>query len=433
LFTNGKLGNSEFHIGIDDTDSESGGCTTYTAAVLFQELCNRGVQPSDFPWLVRLNPNIPWKTRGNGALSLHIVADDDKLDEIQEVSLSIVGRTSQLSAERADPAIVFLKGPVSPALRQYSHSALHDVLTVRRAKKIAKVAGAELHLLKGTRGVIGALAAIGADLDQTDHTFEIIAYRTRENLGSPRRVDRESIRLMSSEHGSRTFHNLDPESGRILVCPHGPDPVLLGIRGRSPNDVYEAFNRVRIDEPLERVAIFRTNQGTDAHLQETRRIIDLRRHQSTILTGRVETIPRVLRGGHVIFQLGDETGSIWCAAYAPTRSLARASRELLPGDRVRVYGGIRGVRNGMLTLNVEKIDVTELVEKVETNNPLCHSCGSRCETMGRGQGFRCKKCGLRDNSLRPMRVAEPRKLVQATYLAAVQARRHLTRPEVRNV
>ncbi|HYY92168.1 MAG TPA: tRNA(Ile2) 2-agmatinylcytidine synthetase, partial [Candidatus Dormibacteraeota bacterium] len=85
---------TEFHIGIDDTDSESGGCTTYTAAVLFQELCKRGVQPSDFPWLVRLNPNIPWKTRGNGALSLHIVADEDKLGEIQEVSLSIVGRTS---------------------------------------------------------------------------------------------------------------------------------------------------------------------------------------------------------------------------------------------------------------------------------------------------------------------------------------------------
>ena len=59
---------TELHVGIDDTDSEKGGCTTYTATVLFHELSSRGLKPSDFPWLVRLNPNIPWKTRGSSAV-----------------------------------------------------------------------------------------------------------------------------------------------------------------------------------------------------------------------------------------------------------------------------------------------------------------------------------------------------------------------------
>mgnify|MGYP001083316957 FL=1 len=56
------------HIGIDDTDSLDGGCTTWLVTEIIAEL-------SDFdlvapPRLVRLNPNVPWKTRGNGSLAL---------------------------------------------------------------------------------------------------------------------------------------------------------------------------------------------------------------------------------------------------------------------------------------------------------------------------------------------------------------------------
>jgi len=420
---------TDFHIGIDDTDSESGGCTTYIAAVLFQELCRRGITPSDFPWLVRLNPNIPWKTRGNGALSIHMMVEQNQIEEVQSLALEITESTADLSARKTDPSVLFLTGAVSEILREYSNSALHDVLTIGQARKVARKAGVRTHLLKGTRGLIGSLAAIGAALDKMDHTFEIIAYRIKENLGTPRLVDPESIRLMNTRLGMRTFHNLDPESGRILVCPHGPDPVLLGIRGRTSQDVQDAFNLVRINEPLERVMIFKTNQGTDAHLTRNRRVADLGPHQSTILTGRVETIPKVLRGGHVIFQLRDETASIDCAAYAPTRSLMRAAKVLLPGDRVRVYGGVRGTGNGRLTLNLEKIDVLELVEKVDRENPVCASCGGRYESMGRGQGFRCKKCRHRNYTTATIRTASARNLELNTYTAVVAARRHLTRPD----
>ena len=420
---------TELHIGIDDTDSEKGGCTTYTAAVLFQELLGRGFKPSDFPWLVRLNPNIPWKTRGNGALAIHFFIDEEQIEDVHRIAMETVDKTTVASAHGTDPAIAFLKGQVPRALREYSTRALHDVLSVREARAVARRAGAEVHALMGVRGLIGSLAAIGAGLDFVEHTFEIIAYRISENLGNPRRIDHDSVKLMNSKYGNRTFNNLDSESGRVLVSPHGLDPVLLGIRGYSPNDVLDAFKELQLNEEIERVMIFRTNQGTDAHLGKTRKAVDLKPHQSGALTGRVDDVPRVLRGGHVIFRLRDDSGLIDCAVYRPTGSLAMAARDLLPGDTVRVYGGVRRLREGTPTLNVEKLEVLHMVEKIKHANPMCSSCGGRCESMGRGQGLRCKKCGQRNEYVSKIQVRQERHLQSTIYVPPPRARRHLTMPD----
>ncbi len=419
---------TEFHIGIDDTDSEKGGCTTYTATVLFQELSIRGFKPSDFPWLVRLNPNIPWKTRGNGALAIHFFVDEEQIEDVQRIAMETVEKTTVASASGTDPAVAFLKGQVPRALREYSTRALHDVLSVREAREVATRAGAEVHALMGVRGVIGSLAAIGAGLDSVEHTFEIIAYRMRENLGSPRRVDHESVRLMNAKYEAGTFNNLDPESGRVLVSPHGLDPVLVGIRGYSPEGVLDAFNEVRLEEEVERVMIFRTNQGTDAHFGMTRRAVDFKPHQSGTLSGRVDDLPRVLRGGHVIFRLRDESGLIDCAVYRPTGNLAMAARELLPGDQVKAFGGVRGLRQGRPTLNVEKLEVLHLVEKIQLANPICADCGARCESMGQGQRLRCKKCGQRSKNASKIKVVQQRHLQPTVYIPPPRARRHLTMP-----
>ncbi len=419
---------TELHIGIDDTDSRMGGCTTYTATVLFQELCRRGFKSKDFPWLVRLNPNIPWKTRGNGALAIHLVVEEDEIDQVQDLAITTVENTTDLSTPSTDPAVVFLAGHVPESLREYSTRALHDVLSVNEARSVAKAVRARLHLLKGARGLIGSLAAVGAELDRGDHTFEIIAYRTKENLGTPRQVDKESVRKMDAKWGDKTFNNLDPETGRVLICPHGPDPVLLGIRGADPQSVIEAFGEVKVNEPIERIMIFKTNHGTDAHLARARNIAELEPHQSAVLTGRVETMPAVLRGGHVIFRLKDETGLVDCAVYEPTGSLAVSARELLPGDSVSVYGGVRRRRDGSLTLNLEKLEIAQLADAFREENPRCSNCGSRCESMGRGQGFRCKKCGLRLRNASKSRLTVERNLRTTIYIPPPRARRHLTRP-----
>jgi tRNA(Ile2)-agmatinylcytidine synthase len=421
---------TEFHIGIDDTDSRLGGCTTYTAALLFQELLSKGFKPIDFPRLIRLNPNIPWKTRGNGALSLHFSLEEEQLSEAKKIALATVEKTTDFTQQSTDPAVVFLKGPVPLPLREFAARTLHDVLSVREAKRIAGAVNAEAHLLKGSRGLVGALASVGADLNQ-EHTFEIIAYRTRENIGTARRVNYDSVRLMDSMYRGSTFNNVDPETSRVLICPHGPDPVLFGIRGENPATLAEAFNQVDVDEQIERAMIFKTNQGTDAHLSCRRTIQALRPYQSTVIAGKVNEAPRIIRGGHVIFGTGDETGSIDCAAYSATGSLREAALQLINGDSVIVSGGIRSRGLGELTLNVEKLQVTMLAYDVRWENPPCSSCGARCESMGRGQGLRCKKCKLRFPKSFRIRKVNDRTISPGVYLPPPRAYRHLTKPASR--
>jgi tRNA(Ile2)-agmatinylcytidine synthase len=422
---------TELHIGIDDTDSRLAGCTTYAAALLFQELVSRGLKPLDFPWLVRLNPNIPWKTRGNGALSLHFTLEEKQLQEVKRIAVGTVERTIDLNQRSTDPAVVFLKGPVPASLSEFSTRALHDILSVREARHIADVAGVETHLLKGSRGLIGALASVGANF-AGDHTFEIIAYRTRENIGTTRRVNYDSVRRMDEMFRGLTFSNVDHETGRVLICPHGPDPVLLGIRGEDPASVTKAFNQIEIDEPIERVMIFKTNQGTDAHLSCPRKIKTLQPYQSTIITGMVTGAPRVLRGGHVIFRTGDETGSVDCAAYRATGPVSETALQLVPGDSVTVSGGIRPRPLGELTLNVEKLEVTGLVDTIRLENPCCSNCGTRCESMGKGQGFRCRKCKVRLPKTSRIQKLEHRKITLGVYLSPPRTHRHLTKPASRN-
>src|SRR3989442_4328458 len=58
-------------IGVDDTDSLQGMCTTFLATEIVRDL-TEDYDLIGYPRLVRLNPNIPWKTRGNGAICLRI-------------------------------------------------------------------------------------------------------------------------------------------------------------------------------------------------------------------------------------------------------------------------------------------------------------------------------------------------------------------------
>jgi tRNA(Ile2)-agmatinylcytidine synthase len=96
------------HIGLDDTDSTKGGCTTYVAALLVEKLEKLGAEFLDYPNLIRLNPNVPWKTRGNGALCLRIKYDERLEDQIKEAAISLVEEHADLNFKGTDPGIVFL-------------------------------------------------------------------------------------------------------------------------------------------------------------------------------------------------------------------------------------------------------------------------------------------------------------------------------------
>ena len=157
-------------------------------------------------------------------------------ESIRHIVLDEVEKEARIGEENADPAAVFLKGDPSRSLREFARRALCEAVPVTDAVKTIKESGAEAASYGTRMGLVGALAAIGHTLNQ-DHTFELVAYRIRENCGSQRRVEQESVQRMNDLTRPMTFNNYDEQNKRILITPHGPDPVLLGIRGETPEIV----------------------------------------------------------------------------------------------------------------------------------------------------------------------------------------------------
>src|SRR6185437_12666651 len=94
------------HIGFDDTDSTKGQCTTHLAFKLVDILIKKfKVSFIDFPLLIRLNPNIPIKTRGNGSVCLRIKGKD--YEKIKEEIIYFIENYSDLE-NGANPGVVFL-------------------------------------------------------------------------------------------------------------------------------------------------------------------------------------------------------------------------------------------------------------------------------------------------------------------------------------
>jgi len=418
------------HIGFDDTDSPNGGCTTYLAALLVEKLTRMGVSFIDYPNLVRLNPNVPWKTRGNGALCLRTECSEERIEETMETVVDLIAANSELDYGGTDPGIVFLLGEVPSDVRLFAKRAEQGVVRLEEALQVIKKVGAEAVGFKKGRGIIGGLATVGETLTG-DHTYELISYRKPENCGKPRRVDPKSVKAMDRK-SPLTFNNVDPETGRILITPRGPDPILCGVRGETPEAVKQAYESIAKGEPVERWVIFRTNQGTDAHLQKITKIKDIQPYSPVVARGAVSKPPKVISGGHVIFPLKDETGEVDCAAYAPTGTLCKAARKLVAGDKVKVFGGVHGESSeGQLTVNLEKLQVLELVPSIRFVNPVCPECGKRMKSMGRNQGFRCDRCGFRSSQLKKLEVREKRGVSLGLHITSPRSQRHLTKPRCR--
>jgi len=417
------------NIGLDDTDSKKGGCTTYLAALLIEELKKFHVKFTDYPSLIRLNPNVPWKTRGNGALCLRFKYDAMFEEQIKELAVTLWEKNSAIEEKGTDPGIVFLKGPEIPwELEVFAKKTETSIVTLKEALALIKKFGAEACGFNSCRGIVGALAAIGETLN-CDHTYELIAYRAPQNWGSKRKVDEASIFEMDKLLYPYTFNNVDREKRRLIITPRGPDPIFFGIRGETPEVVKKAYGMVKPLESVERWVIFRSNQGTDAHLKRVEALSKIEPYSSVIVKGVVSQNPRIVPLRHVIFSIKDDSSEMDCAAYEPTGSLRKIARELVVGDSVEVYGAVRKpMASKPLTINLEKINLTSLAPKTVFENPLCPSCGKRVKSMGKNQGFRCEKCGAKFSDLKKRKVEVPRAFKPALYMTSTRSQRHLTKP-----
>ena len=418
------------HVGIDDTDSKEGMCTTYVGAVAIDRLKTQGIKLEGYPKLIRLNPNWKLKTRGNCAVAFTAKVQKHQVPVVRETVLRAVEELAELRVETTNPGVVFYQDKKIPAkLKTFSKKVVQDVVTIEEAEALARKIGAEVHKFKLGRGIIGALAAIGNTLEH-DWTFELIAYRMPENRGTPRKVDADSVVKMNTKTFPHTFDNLDPFTEEIRITPHTPCPILYGIRGESAEITLKSHKLVKALEPIERFVIYKTNQGTDEHLRRAK-VAEVKPYWSVIVEGEVSNAPKVILGGHVIFSMRDKTGGIDCAAYEPTRQFRKVVKKLIVDDKVRVYGGIKEKPELPLTINLEKLAILKLAPVLKKVNPACPRCGKRMKSEGRGKGYSCKRCKIRAPAKAAKIVAMPREIRPGIFAVPPRARRHLAKPLIR--
>jgi len=368
-------------VGIDDTDSSRGYCTTYLAYRIACDL-RPDVVVLPYPRLVRLNPNIPFKTRGNAAVCLLVeTRDADRAFEL------VSAKVKELSDVRggANSGVVFLDDEsIASKFEPLYSEALTGLVSPHRVRRLVRELDARSLELGNGMGLVGAASCLGFSA-KFDHTFELIAYRRRESWGTRRQIDSSSVRDMDTKTFPHTFNNYDYQKRKVLIAPHGPDPVFAGLSGDSPGAAIEAFGMIRYDELLQGHMVYVSNQHTDAHLQ---RELEWKVYSSGWLVGTVDGV-RVGAGGHVYITLRGGGRKRLVAAYEPTGDLRRTAKLLRRGDKIRAFGGVRRPTSlHPAVLNLEKF---EFVSSPETRR-----------VMPRG-----------------------------TYISSPRANRHLTKPLIR--
>ena len=199
------------NIGFDDTDSPKAMCTTFLAYKLVNSLKQDNVKFLDYPRLIRFNPNIPWKTRGNGAVSLKIQTNNPTL--VKNKVKKFIRKFSDLK-NGANPGVVFYESQFIPnEFTEISKKALWSLITRRQIKKfISKNKLESFHIGNG-QGLVGALGAIGYQFN--DHTFELLSYRKKSQFGKKRKIVASSVKQMQEKTYPKTFNSF--EIGRAHV------------------------------------------------------------------------------------------------------------------------------------------------------------------------------------------------------------------------
>ncbi len=397
-------------VALDDTDSAQGGCTTHAALALMHQM---GWTLRGMPRLVRLNPNCPHKTRGNGAVVMDIGSPsgprvqigawqgepihaypDSPPRAIEEDHLAQAwAALRNLAQPDSSPAMVASMEPLpAPVYWQCVQTAVDAVDAVLPTTAW------------GGRGRIGCAGALAWRGPATSH--ELLLYRQAAQWGSPRLVG--DVGPLTG-----TFHSYD--SDRRTFVPNTPCPVLAGIRAVEPEPLRPIVDRItKASEPLLGWAIWTTNQASGDHVLSVQGFADAPPWSTITTHATVADRPSVREGGHVEVPLTDARGAPCTAvAFEPTGSLRDGVRSLQPGDEVVVTGALEG------TLRLESLQLVAGQRK--RANPQC--CGRAMKSRGTEAGYRCPTCGAK----RPESAATWA-TVNGSWEARISARRHLHRP-----
>lgn len=424
------------HIGLDDTDSVKGGCTTWLATEVIQELSEFDLV--GYPRLVRLNPNVPWKTRGNGAVALilgkgigskKLIGEFDgkkffifekgtekKYDkgQILERILSIIHKYSMPDSE---PGVVISDSFLPEGLYWQGVSSI-----VTKEMLLDSTEGTLSSGLRGSRGVFGAacsLAWSGSSVKANgiSHTWELIGYRNQDNWGTKRNIDVSGVQKVSN---IKTVFSCTDLDGKVAMVPNSPCPVLWGFRGTNEDILIQNFEKLGPEIPS-RWLLYKTNQATDDHLRY-KEISEIEDGDSVSIDVSVNSKSSIIKGGHRFFEVKDKFNQIAnCAAFEPTKNFRHIVDKLEIGDSLIICGS---VNNG--TINLEKLSILELVPRfLKPANPLCE-CGQRTHSSGKDSYYRCKSCSKKYD--RPEKIEVSSDLELKWYEPPTSSRRHLSTP-----
>lgn len=425
-------------LAFDDTDGPEGGCTTHLAfhvLLALPELALRGP-----PRLVRLNPNIPWKTRGNGAVVLplgrpegpsarvgelqghEILAFPDGADVApDEEILKTVRRVLQEHSQPDASPAIFLAADPPPALAYWN--AVRAVVDPKEVKgMLRRLPGVLYDAKHDGRGLVGAVGASAWPGPPT--SFEFIAYRDARNWGKPRLLDEDPIWHL--ERDGVTFHSVDTEAERLACVPNTPCPVLCGLRGTDPDRLRDGAVKALAEaanEPVDGWIMWATNHASGDHVNQVRDLAHAAPDMTIQVDAKVTTIPETVQGGHVFVGLQDQQGKDASAvAFEPTKEFREVIRLLRPGDAVSVVGAYK---DGAVQL--EKLRVLDVVGHHDKKaNPIC--CGKSMKSRGEDAGYKCGICGKTATEEDAEWEAEDRRLVLGWHEVPVMAQRHLHRP-----
>lgn len=422
------------YLAIDDTDSRDGMCTTYLATEI---ILRSRLDLAGYPWLVRLNPNIKHKTRGNGAIVLQlgkgkgvktpigmsngrslysfetVQESGDMEEEIERVS-GIIEEFAVLSDENTNPGAVCSRDLLDTSLYREALTREVEKNSIRKVLDDRKV---EYREFKNGRGIIGAASALG--WRHLRATYEVMHYSYPNPEDYSHSIKMKAARALDRELPD-TFNNIDEANSHASIFPANRTPVLYGVRSTSVESLKKAEMILERDFNIfgRRSLIFMTNQGTDDHI--LRSPASMWNGGSFSIEGEIFGHPSDIEGGHCFVNMKWNGTHVKLAAFEPTKEFRRVLKALRPGDRVNSTGSFS---DG--TLKLEKIEIDNLSRYFRRTQPVCDDCGVKMKTKGR-HDFRCPKCKARKDT--PQYEEEMRDLVPGKYEVPVCARRHLSMP-----
>jgi len=340
-------------LGLDDTDSLEGGCTTE----MFCKLLKRMKIPYRDARLVRLWPFAEKRTRGNASVGAELLCSFDEASALIDEQWDWL---LQRCEEGSEPVLILCE--IQPKEEHYWNTVRGHVESNQLHLEIN-------HKTWGTgNGIIGAVAAVSWK-GQDDHTWENTVYRKASNIGTKREIPSNLAELDHKFPG--TFLNRDPRQNKGLIAPRSPCPVLLAIRAETAEQAESAWAWLSQQEGIEgfqESMLWRTNQACDDHIISS-------------VKARVLSNPIIKERGHCIVDTNE--GKV--IAFAEGGAVNKLLQKCIEGDEIEFIG--------LFHKDIYYLERLALLKPAlrKAMRPICE-CGTRMKSKGKRQFLKCPKC-----------------------------------------